>query len=206
MFPESAQRISSSVGFGFSFRNAVAVSIIPGVQKPHCRPCSSWNACWIGCRPSAVCSPSTVVTSCPPACTAKTVHDFTGVPSSNTVHAPHDVVSQPRCVPVRPSVSRRKCVSSSRVSTSAECAVPLTVSVSALVIVPSRTETTSVMAPPFGHLTEASLGEHAHDVALLLNRAADVVLRLGGLGGEPRRFLDRPVVELRAREHLLGLG
>ena len=43
----------------------------------------------------------------PSAWAASTVHDFTDSPSSSTVHAPHDVVSQPTFVPVRPSVSRR---------------------------------------------------------------------------------------------------
>src|SRR5947209_16332323 len=110
------------------------------------------------------------------------------------------------CVPVSPSVSRRKCASRSRVSTTAEWAVPFTLTVIGRVIAPSRAVITSVMAPPFGHRTEASLGEHADDIALVLSRAAQVVARLGGLGGEPRRLLDRPVVELRAREHVLGGG
>ena len=52
------------------------------------------------------------------ACTANTVHDFTGRPFSSTVHAPQFVVSQPICVPVIPRFSRRKWTSSVRVSTS----------------------------------------------------------------------------------------
>ena len=47
--PDSAQRTSSSVGSGFSSSSALAVSIIPGVQKPHCRPCSSLKPSWMGC-------------------------------------------------------------------------------------------------------------------------------------------------------------
>src|SRR4029453_5429897 len=35
MFPESAQRISSSVGSGFSSSSTELTSIIPGVQNPH---------------------------------------------------------------------------------------------------------------------------------------------------------------------------
>ena len=35
------------------------------------------------------------------------VHDFTDSPSMWTVHAPHDEVSQPMLVPVRPTTSRR---------------------------------------------------------------------------------------------------
>jgi hypothetical protein len=36
-----------------------------------------------------------------------TVHDFTAAPFRCTVQAPQSVVSQPTCVPVRPSTSRR---------------------------------------------------------------------------------------------------
>ena len=67
------------------------------------------------------------------------VHDFTGTPSTSTVQAPQLVVSQPMWVPVRPSVSRRKWTSSSRVSTSAERSSPLTDTVSAAVCVVSPT-------------------------------------------------------------------
>src|SRR5438552_16874905 len=97
------------------------------------------------------------------------------------------------CVPVSPSVSRRKCASRSRVSRTAECAVPFTVTVIGRVIAPSRVAINSVMAPPFRHRAEASLGEHADDVALVLRGAAQVVARLGGLGGATRRLLDRPL-------------
>src|SRR4051794_31555264 len=61
--------------------------------------------------------------------TASVVHDFTGSPSTSTVHTPQLEVSQPQCVPVRPSVSRRKWTSSRRGSTSAERGSPLTVTV-----------------------------------------------------------------------------
>ena len=77
------------------------MSIIPGVQKPHCRPCSSLNASWMGCSSLAVARPSTVVISCPSACTANIVQLFTGAPSNSTVQAPQWVVSQPTWVPVR---------------------------------------------------------------------------------------------------------
>src|SRR3954453_14236796 len=58
--------------------------------------------------------------------TASVVHDFTGSPPTSTVHTPQLEVSQPQCVPVRPSVSRRKWTSSRRGSTSAVRASPLT--------------------------------------------------------------------------------
>ena len=48
-----------------------------------------------------------VVTSVPSAATASTVHDFTDSPSRSTVQAPHEVVSQPTFVAVRPRTSRR---------------------------------------------------------------------------------------------------
>ena len=37
------KRISSSLGLGFSFNRATLVIIMPGVQKPHCSPCSCQN-------------------------------------------------------------------------------------------------------------------------------------------------------------------
>ena len=69
--------------------------------------------------------PSTVVTSCPSAIAASTVHDFTGSPSSRTTHAPQFDVSQPQWVPVLPAVSRMKWTSSWRGSTSAATCSPL---------------------------------------------------------------------------------
>ena len=47
-----------------------------------------------------------VVSSWPSACTASMVHDLTDSPLTWRVHAPHDEVSQPMFVPVRPSASR----------------------------------------------------------------------------------------------------
>ena len=101
---------------------------MPGVQKPHCRPCSLRNACCTGCSsPSGPASPSAVTTSCPSAWAASTVHDFTDSPSSSTVQAPQDVVSQPTLVAVSPATSRTKCTSSMRSSTSAATSAPFTV-------------------------------------------------------------------------------
>ena len=68
-----------------------------------------------------------VVTARPSACAASMVHDFTDSSSSSTVHAPHDVESQPMLVPVRPTTSRRYCTSSVRASTSCSVTTPLTV-------------------------------------------------------------------------------
>ena len=56
---------------------------------------------------------------------ASAVHDFSGLPSISTTQAPQLEVSQPQCVPVRPGVSRMKCTSSVRGSTSRVTVSPL---------------------------------------------------------------------------------
>ena len=61
----------------------------------------------MGCISPAPARPSMVVTLAPSAWAVRTVQDLTDAPSSRTVHAPHEVVSQPTLVPVRPSTSRR---------------------------------------------------------------------------------------------------
>ena len=54
--------------------------IIPGVQKPHCSPCFSQKASWIGCSLPSVAMPSIVLICAPSHCTARSVHDFTAWP------------------------------------------------------------------------------------------------------------------------------
>src|SRR4051812_28654166 len=102
--------------------------IMPGVQKPHWRAWHSWKAACTACRVPPSARPSMVVTSCPLACTARTLHDFTLRPSRWTVHAPQLLVSQPITVPVLPRRSRRYCTSSMRGSMSSETVSPSTVS------------------------------------------------------------------------------
>src|ERR1700758_5487662 len=68
-----------------------------------------------------------VVTLAPSACAASTVHDFTARPSICTTQAPHWLVSQPTCVPVRFRWSLNRCTRSVRSSTSAATCLPLTV-------------------------------------------------------------------------------
>ena len=68
-----------------------------------------------------------VVTSEPSAWTAKTVQDLALRPSMSTVQAPHWLVSQPTCVPVRLRCSRRKWTRSIRGSTCALRTLPFTV-------------------------------------------------------------------------------
>ena len=68
-----------------------------------------------------------VTTFAPCTCSARTLHALIARPSTWIVHAPHCAVSQPMCVPVKPSVVRRKSASSMRGSMSARAALPLTV-------------------------------------------------------------------------------
>jgi hypothetical protein len=121
-WPDIASRTCSAVGSGVRSSSQRAVSIMPGVQNPHCSPCSVAKPSWtLPCG-----RPSTVVTRRPSAMTASTVHDFTGVSSSHTTHAPQLEVSQPQCDPVSPSSSRRKWMSSNRGSMSRTYSIPLT--------------------------------------------------------------------------------
>src|SRR5918995_1100256 len=165
--PEIAVRISSSVGVGFSSSSARLVISIPGVQNPHWRACFSWKPCWTGSSVPFTSSDSTVRISWPSHITAKVVHDLTGCPSINTTQAPQLEVSQPQCVPVRPGVSRMKCMSSWRGSTSRETASPLMEMVTCMVRPPGAAH-----EPPLG-------GRRA---------AAQQLLRAGDVdGGRPDR-------------------
>src|SRR5439155_2529108 len=137
MLPSRPRRISASLGFGFLSRIWQAEMIIPGVQNPHWSPCFSQKPSCIGWSLPSLASPSIVVTDRPSTCTANREHDFTASPSSRTVQAPHWLVSHPTCVPVSPSVSRRKWTSRSRGSTWRAWLVPLTEMV------------TEVTKPPF---------------------------------------------------------
>ena len=131
--PEMASRISASDGCGLLSRSHRAVNIIPGVQNPHCRPCSVMNPCWMGSSSPFCSRPSTVRTSCPLAIAASMVQLFTGMPSSWTTQTPQLDVSQPQCVPVRPSSSRKKCTSSSLGSISRVYSSPLTLTVTCMI-------------------------------------------------------------------------
>src|SRR3954447_624188 len=85
------------------------------------------NPCWTGSSTPSCSRPSTVRTSWPPAIAASTVQVFTGSPSSQATQVPQLLVSQPQCVPVSPSSSRRKCTRSRRPSISRVTGSPLTV-------------------------------------------------------------------------------
>src|SRR3978361_2322158 len=68
-----------------------------------------------------------VLTSCPSAITASSVHAFTALPSRCTTQAPHCEVSQPTWVPVSRRFSRRNCTSRVRGSTLALTELPFTI-------------------------------------------------------------------------------
>ena len=106
----------------------------PGVQNPHCRPCSFMNPCWTGSSFPPTSRPSTVRISRPSAIAASTVQLFTGSPSIHSTQAPQFDVSHPQWVPVRSRWSRRKCTRSSRGSTSREISSPFTVIVTFIVM------------------------------------------------------------------------
>src|SRR5215469_13294422 len=118
--------MSSSVGSGLRSSSHRAVSIMPGVQKPHWSPWQRANPSWTGSSSPPRARPSTVRTRCPSAIAARTVHDFTGCPSSQMTQAPQFEVSQPQCEPVSPRSSLMKWMSNSRGSIVREYSVPLT--------------------------------------------------------------------------------
>src|SRR6185369_17597484 len=116
---------------------SMALITMPGVQNPHCSAWFSRNASCIGCSLSALSArPSIVVTLPPSACTARMVHDLIDLPSTWTTQAPHWLVSQPTCVPVRPRCSRRNWTNRVRASTLPETVLPLTVMATLSVINP----------------------------------------------------------------------
>ena len=65
----------------------------PGVQKPHCSAPSAAMQRAKAAASSA--TPSMVVISRPPTRAVRVQQESTGRPSSQTVHSPHDPVSQP---------------------------------------------------------------------------------------------------------------
>ncbi len=85
----------------------------------------------------SVSNDSTVRISWPSHIAASAVQDFSGRPSICTTQAPQLLVSQPQCVPVSPGVSRMKCTSSVRGSTSRETGSPLIVIVTCILRPPA---------------------------------------------------------------------
>src|SRR5262245_33459097 len=94
--------MSSSVGFGFSASNAVALMIIPLVQYPHWGTCSLMKAACTAFGADVDPRPSGVTTDL--LCTLAIVsrQDRVGRPSISTLQAPHCPRPQPNFVGVRP--------------------------------------------------------------------------------------------------------
>jgi len=114
-----------------------------------------------------------------------TVHDFTGWPSSSTVHAPQWVVSQPMCVPVSRKLSRKRCTRRRRDSTSASRAAPFTVTV--ILVRAHVTDLPRAGLPASGRAPPAPAPCRA------CTRPSPAVRRgRTGLRGAPRRLRDQP--------------
>ena len=84
------------VRVGVAVQQGRAVIIIPGVQKPHCRPWQRMKPSCTGSSWPFTARPSTVRTLWPEAITASMVQDFTGTPSTSTTQVPQLLVSQPQ--------------------------------------------------------------------------------------------------------------
>src|SRR5205085_2609952 len=133
-----------------------------------------------------------VVTAAPSAWAASMVHDFTDSPSTSTVHAPHDDVSQPILVPVSAQASRRYCTSSMRGSTSCSCEVPLTVIPT---LIGGNLAGDGGAAPGHGHPEQ--------DAAFPFHRGA-VVVPIGMLARNPAVVVDETFHRL-GEVHDLGV-
>jgi len=108
-----ACRISSLVGAALASTSETALTIWPGVQKPHCKASARTNECTIGCSRR----PSIVVTLAPSTAWTSVMQERIGTPSTSTVHAPQCPSLHAIFVPVSPRSSRS--VSASDCPTSA---------------------------------------------------------------------------------------
>src|ERR1700722_17445435 len=125
MLPLISSFTAASSGPHGSLSNATADMICPEVQYPHWYPSHATNAACIGCNASGEPRPSIVVISSPSCIRAKLRHEFTRLPFTCAVHAPHWPWSQPFFVPVRATVSRRQSRSVVRGSTRSWRSLPL---------------------------------------------------------------------------------
>src|SRR6267378_1091377 len=125
MLPLISSFTAASSGPHGSLSNATADMIWPEVQYPHWYPSLATNAACIGCNASGVPRPSMVVISSPSCIKARLRQEFTRLPFTCTVHAPHCPWSQPFFVPVRATVSRRQSSSVVRGSTRSWWSLPL---------------------------------------------------------------------------------
>src|SRR5260370_28475486 len=125
MLPLISSFTDASSGPHGSLSNATADMIWPDVQYPHWYPSWATNPACIGCNASGVPRPSMVVSSSPSCIKARLRQEFTRLPFTCTVHAPHCPWSQPFLVPVRATVSRRQSSSVVRGSTRSWRSLPL---------------------------------------------------------------------------------
>ena len=70
---------------------SIAAIIIPGVQKPHWRPCCSWNARWIGCSSPFAPGPRPSDRRSRRPGRRGSSRTAPSSPSTFTVHAPHEL-------------------------------------------------------------------------------------------------------------------
>src|SRR5262245_27333731 len=199
------QRMSCSLGLPFFSSSAYADMSMPGVQNPHCSPCSSLNPSCRGWSCPSFIRPSTVRISAPSACTAKTVHDFTVLPLNRTVHAPQLLVSQPMWVPVSPRASRMKCTNSSLGSTAASRSRPLilTFTSSFFAICSSSAQlqkTHLLLTGPLYRPGDRPPGQFFDQTLLVLRRTAQVRAGLRIVSGKLGCLGDRRYVRLLAAQ------
>src|SRR5690348_2399296 len=190
-----ASRISATLGSGLRSSSQRAVIIIPGVQKPHCRPCSFMNAVCTGSSSPSCSRSSTVRISWPDAMAVSTVQLLTGSPSIQSTHVPQFDVSQPQWVPVRPRWSRTKCTRSRRGSTSRLTSSPLTVTVTCISgLLSARAGDGPAQCP---------LGELVDEMSLVVLGAALVGGRVALLTGETCRVDEAGLIRAAAGERRL---
>ncbi len=104
--PASQSAASSSVGSGLLSSSALAETMKPGVQMPHCSAACSRNFCCNGCRRSLRRSFDGRDLGRRPS-TARTRQELTSTPLRMTLHAPQLPLLHPSLAPVNCSVSRR---------------------------------------------------------------------------------------------------
>jgi cobalamin biosynthesis Mg chelatase CobN len=104
--------------------NALASTMKPGVQNPHCNASRAMKARCTGCNLPPP-TPSTVVTLLPAAAFAGRRQLATGTPSSRTVQAPQTPAPHTSLVPVRRRRSRRTSTRSASASSGSIAARPL---------------------------------------------------------------------------------
>ncbi len=130
---------------------------------------------------------------------ARIVQDFTGSPSISTTHAPQFDVSQPQCVPVRPSVSRMKWTSSWRGSISRETCSPL-IAIETFTIPPP----VHALPGARGGAAQGALREDAGEVPLVVDRPSTVRGRGAVRRGDLARLREQLLRRSLAAQQLLG--